>query len=383
MTILTIHNYYKQRGGEDVVFENEVKTLKEFGHNVIVYTKHNREIDNYNFFKKLLFFLKSFYNYQVVKEIKSIIKNNKIDIAHIHNVFPLISPAVYLLLKKNNIKIVQTLHNFRFLCPNALFFTKNRVCTKCLSGNFLHCIINKCYKDSFIFSTLYALIISINKKTFKKKIDRYIALTNFTKNIFAENGFNSEKIVVKSNPFFKQKTKRGENLNYFLYLGRISYEKGVEFLLESFTKLTEYKLVVAGTGEKLDQYKKMYSSSNIEYLGFVEGNRKINLIQHATAIIIPSICYENFPMAIAEAFSIGTPVIASEIGSIPFIVQNNTNGLLFKTGDLFSLKDACKILIQDGNKREEMGDNGHKQFLQEMEITKNIKKLVEIYLELL
>src|SRR4030042_2357462 len=167
MTVLAIHNYYKHRGGEDAVFENETVYLEKNGYKVIKYIRNNNEIDDYSFLNKIKFFFKSFYNKETVKDLKKVLTLNKIDIAHVHNVFPLISPSVYYFLYSKKIKIVQTIHNFRFICPNGLFFTHNKICTRCINGNFLNCIILKCYKNSVVFSILYALVIFLNQGTFR------------------------------------------------------------------------------------------------------------------------------------------------------------------------------------------------------------------------
>src|SRR4030042_2544230 len=167
MNILIIHNYYKHRGGEDAVFENESNALEKLGHKVIKYTRNNREIDDYSILQKLGFIFSLFNNKKTIDDLKIILSGNRIDIAHIHNIFPLISTSVYRFLKENNIKIVQTIHNYRFLCPNALFFRWNKNCMLCAKGNFFYCMIFKCFKKSFILSTLYSLIVMRNQKIFK------------------------------------------------------------------------------------------------------------------------------------------------------------------------------------------------------------------------
>ena len=151
MTILAIHNYYQIKGGEDSVFDQETEALEKAGFNVIRYTKHNDETNNLSVIHKIKYFFSALYNFKTVKDIKKIIKNNQIDIAHIHNVFPLISPSVYNILAVNGIKIVQTLHNYRFLCPNGLFLRKNKICMLCKSGAYINCFFKKCYKNSLLY----------------------------------------------------------------------------------------------------------------------------------------------------------------------------------------------------------------------------------------
>ena len=193
MNILLIHNYYQKHGGEDSVFENECNALKKAGHKIIIYSRRNDEIKKFNIIQKFYFFFDSVYNKRTVKDLEKITDENKIDIAHIHNVFPLISCSAYVFLKSINIKIVQTIHNYRFLCPNGQFFRKNRICQLCKKGNLLYCVIFKCYKNSFLFSALYAYIIKKYRVVFKNFIDGYIALTGFTKKLFIDAGYDEKK----------------------------------------------------------------------------------------------------------------------------------------------------------------------------------------------
>jgi len=379
MTVLAIHNYYKHSGGEDAVFENETEYLEKKGHKVIIYIRNNYEIDNYSFSNKIKFFFKTLYNRETAKDLKKILTLNKIDIAHVHNVFPLISPSVYHFLYREKIKIVQTFHNFRFICPNGLFFTHKKICTRCIKGNFLNCIIFGCYKNSIIFSILYALVIFLNQGTFRKKITKYIALTQFAKDTFVKTGFDEKKIYVKDNGFIDSKIKRKESRGYFLFLGRISFEKGIDFLLESFLKLPEINLIIAGTGDNLEYYKSKYSGKNIVFKGFVKGEEKNNLLKEACALIVPSIWYEIYPVSIIETFSFGVPVIASKVGGLPFIINEGENGLLFNVLDFNSFKKCVEKLKNYTDLRGKLGDNARNTFLNRMDMSKNIFKLIDIY----
>ena len=378
--ILLIHNYYKIRGGEDVVFEQEAEALEKRGHKVIKYTRHNEEIDQYGFWEKISFFWRAISNQRTKRELEALLEKHKIEIAHVHNVFPLISPIIYKILHKHKIKVVQTLHNYRFLCPNGLFYRNKQICQRCSKGDFWSCVIHKCYKDSFIFSLLYAFIIKLNQKNFKKNIDGYIALTQFAKNIFIDNGFKEKKVYVKDNGFFDPKKSQKASEGYFLYLGRISEEKGLDFLLASFAKMPEYKLKVAGAGFDLACYKEKYQNFvNIKFMGRVEGEKKDVLIQKTEALLMPSVCFENYPLAIGEAFSFGVPVIASKIGSIPFIVEEGQSGFLFEVNNFADFAAKLKKIYGQKALRKKMGQQARKVFEERMDFEINIKRLEEIY----
>lgn len=382
MNILIIHNYYKQRGGEDAVFENESKALEKCGHKVFRYIRNNKEIDDYSIFQKINFVFSMFNNKKTINDLKTIISNNKIDIAHIHNIFPMISTSVYKILKGNNIKIIQTIHNYRFLCPNAFFYRNNKNCMLCARGNFIYGMIFKCFKRSFIFSILYSLIIMKGQKIFKNYIDGYITLTDFVKDLLIKFGYSGEKLYVKDNGFIDNNIRRKKSEGYFLFLGRISKEKGIIFLLDFFKKFREFKLVIAGTGNEIDIYKKNYNYANIVFKGFVDGDNKNNLIQRSEAVILPSLWYENYPVSIIEAFCCGIPVIGSDIGGVPFIIEEGKNGLLFEAGDNDSLKGKIKLFINN-RLRERLGDNARKTFSNKMEMSNNVKILEKIYRDVL
>ncbi len=379
LNILAIHNYYQHRGGEDMVFEAETEALIQAGHTVLKYTRHNEELNKFSFLQKIMFFFRSVYNTETVNAIKEILKHNNIDIAHIHNTFPLISPSIFKILNKNNIKVVQTLHNYRFICPNGLFYDGVAVCELCKNGNTFYCIKKKCYKSSLVFSILYAIVVKLNNRVFKNMIDRYIALTEFTKNKFAECGFDNSKITIKYNFIMPKELKRGEDGGYYLYLGRISHEKGIDFLLEVFADLKEYKLIVAGGGDLLEYYKIRYADSkNIVFTGFMSGESKENLIINATAMIVPSICYETYSLSLAEAFAYGIPVIGSNFGGIPFLIKDGYNGVVIK-----DLEGLCMRLALDRLKseRDKLGDGAYQTYLDRMTPESNIEKLITIYKE--
>jgi hypothetical protein len=218
MNILQIHNLYQFKGGEDTVVEAERQLLLSNGHNVITLTAHNDDIKNYFKAKR------KFYN-----ELEDILHNYSIDIAHIHNVYQIIGSNIYELLKSNNIPIVQTIHNFRFLCPAGLFYNKGKICEKCKSGSFLHCALDRCYQNSYIKSAIMAYLVKLGRDSVTKSVDRFIVLNPFFKQKFVEAGFDDTKVVIKPNFIFDELKSTINELSdrggYALFLGRISQER--------------------------------------------------------------------------------------------------------------------------------------------------------------
>ena len=386
MRILQVHNFYQYPGGEDSVVDAEKQLLETKGHTVVQYLRHNDEIKKFNLFQKINFFLEALYSRRTLRELKKLINECKPDIAHIHNVFPLISPSVYFYLKKRNILIVQTIHNFRFLCPNGLFFIKGRVCEKCKNGNTLHCLLNKCYKDSLILSGFYAVLFGVHRKmkTFQKKIDIFIALNNFTKNKLVACGFSGHKIEIEDNFLFQKENPIRENYekeNYVIFIGRLSAEKGLLTLLKAFQKLDKIDLKIAGEGNQEDKLKKFVCESNIscvEFLGFVTGSHKWKLLQNARFSVIPSQCYEHFPRSVLESFSQGTPVIASRIGGLPELIEDGRNGLLFEPGDSDDLAQKIDYLYRNSDKVLEMSRYARKCVEERYSAERHYERLMAI-----
>lgn len=392
MNILVIHNYYKIRGGEDIVFENEVNALKEkHSVNVVSFCVSNKETDG-GFFKKIAYLFRIISgNSRLRNEILKIIKDNSIDIVHIHNVFPLITPFIYRSLKKHTtVKIVQTIHNFRFVCPSGLLFHNGKICCACLKKkNFKECVLSGCYRESKLFSALYSFLIKKNCKSLRNDIDCYLALNDFAASILAEAGFSRDKIKVRGNNLPDVKNNVRNEGEYYLFIGRISPEKGLENAIKAFVKLPECEFVIAGTGESEVILKEKYAAyKNIKFVGFADESVKEKLFLNAKAVIVPSIWYENFPMVIVEAFRCGIPVISNAWGAINGIVTDNVNGLLLGKEDDTDEKRAeniaksVRLFESDKSLRKRLGDNARQTFLEKMESGKSIADLVNIYEEL-
>lgn len=369
MKILQIHNEYKFRGGEDSVVRAEEELLKKNGNEVFKAIANNHH-------------LKSFFNerkkfYQILTKI---ITENRIDIVHIHNVYHIIGNDIYRLIYSMNIPIVQTLHNFRFLCPAGLFMdNSHQICEKCSQGSFINCTLKKCYQNSHFKSLGMSILAKNGKNEVVKYVDRFIVLNEFSKSRFLKYGFNPDRFVVKSN-FIEARKFVPTEYNYILYIGRLSPEKGVETLIEAFIQL-RMPLKIAGSGDEIYVNKlKVLAEKNkqIEFLGYVEGGIKEELIKKTKFLIIPSLCYENFPVSILDAYSFSKPIIASNIGGIPYIVKNGETGFLFEPGNFLSLKAVVEKMLEK-DRFIEMGVNGYKYFSENFTEKQNYEQLMSIY----
>ncbi|BCS80361.1 glycosyltransferase family 4 protein [Anaerocellum diazotrophicum] len=356
MKVLLVHEFYRQYGGEDRVFEQEKRLLRENGIEVYEYTFHNSDISLF----QLPFLVKNMiFNRKTYKDVKRIVRENKIDVVHCHNIFPYISPSVYVAAKESGAKVIQTLHNYRFICPNSTFYDykKNKICTKCLDKGIINAITSDCTYD-WMRNVVLALVNTIYKrKNIFDHVDKFIALTNFSKNIFVKFGIPAEKIAVKPNFIFEEDIKPVyEKEDYIIFVGRLSYEKGIMTLLQAMKELNdEVKLLIVGDGPLRDEVIKFIQKNNLKntkYLGPQKREKVLELIGKAKFLVFPSLWFEGFPMVLLEAFSVGTPVLASNLGGIPEIVEEGVNGRLFDPCEKNNIayiidKLACKIVYKN------------------------------------
>lgn len=381
--VLIVHNYYQVPGGEDTVVENEKNLLLDNGHEVVLYTRHNDEIKSRGILGKLILPFETIFSFKTYREVKKKIKEENIDIVHVHNTLPLISPSVYYSARSFKVPVIQTVHNFRLLCPAATLTKGNKVCEECIEKNLICSIKNKCYRGSLIQSMVSAFTLAFHRLigTYDK-VDGYIALTNFNKKKIM-NLINKDKIFIKPN-FVKENNKIVKsNINdYFLFLGRIDELKGVRLLVEAWKEVNNSRLLIVGKGpleNEINKYIKENCINNIELLGFKQKDEVMKLISNAKALIVPSQCYEGFPMTIAESLSMGIPIIAGNIGNLSTIINDGKNGLLFKYNDKNSLIEKINRLKDDSNLFEKLSDGALRSFNREYNSVKNYELLINIY----
>ena len=378
MNILIVHNFYKIPGGEDSVVKNEIELLKMHGHNVYTYFKDNKNISTNGIFNKIKLFKNTIFNRTIKKEIQAIIKENKIDIVHCHNTFPLISPSIYKYSKQMGCKAFQTIHNFRFLCASADFVRNECICQDCINKGMKCALKNKCYHNSFSQTlSWYKLQKNFRRKKLYKYVDKFICLTEFNKEILS-NIIPNEKIVVKPNfSFFERIEDSSKDKTHFLYIGRIEKIKGIQTLIDVFNKENMSKLVICGTGNDLNYFKNNMNNANIVFKGFCNKEELSKELDKSIALIVPSNWYEGFPMTIAEAMSVGVPIIARNIGNLPYIVKNNETGLLFNTNE--ELTGLVSYLNTSQEKRKELSNNCIKYVNEYLSPNENYKILMDIY----
>jgi glycosyltransferase involved in cell wall biosynthesis len=372
MKILQIHNKYRHYGGEDVVVDNEYKLLKDNGYAVNQLFFSNDTVSP----------VKLFNNVEAFNKTLKRIDEFQPDVIHVHNLFYSASPSVLKAAKSRKIPVVMTLHNYRLVCLNALFLRDSKVCTKCKNLSFpYYGVKNKCFQDSYLKSTLLASFITYSKiyKTWDSSVDRFIVLTPFIKSLIIDSSLKISKdhIVVKPNStddILKPEVFR-DNKN-FLFIGRLSKEKGVEVMLEAFNKMPELKLDIIGNGDLLEYLQKK-ANKNIIFHGAKDKSFIKKKLNQVKALIFPSIWYEGLPNTLIEAFSAGTPVIASNIENINQIVISGYNGVTFIPNNSDDLVN--KTLKFSVENTEEYSLNARRQFEDTYTHRGNFESLKEMY----
>ena len=390
MKILICHNYYQNKGGEARVALEEKELLESKKHRVILFGKDNQEIDNYTFIQKTRLSYETVFSRSTYKKVIEIVREEKPDIAHIHNVFPLISPSVYYALKKMNVPVVQTVHNYRFLCPNGLFLNnEGKICEKCKEGNFFNAVVGKCYRDSYLQTCVMAATLYLHHKlrTFTNKIDVFIAPSNFLRKKLIEGAMPEKKILVKPHFVEYREIKPSYEFdNYAVYMGRLSHEKGLFTLLRAWKKIPDVTLMIMGDGairNKLENFVIQKEITNIEFLGFVGGSEKFEILKKAMFMIFPSELYESFGHTIIESFACGTPVIASRIGAVTELIKEGRNGLLFEPGNIGDLRKKILYLIENPKLTIPMRHYARKITEEKYSSEVGYKNLMQIYNKLL
>ena len=395
MRIIQVHNYYKQAGGEDEVVAAEKAMLIDAGHQVITYYKNNDAISGFR--SMLISSMKTIWNPATVIEFRKLLKKNRPDLVHCHNTFPLISPAIYWACAKEKIPVVQTLHNYRLLCPSANLFFKGEIYESSIGKLFpWQAVKDRVYRNSRVGTLVVVSMLFLHRiiGTWKNKVTLYIALTQFQKEKMIEGGLPENLIMVKPN-FISEEPEImiSDSLNIesncpiLLFVGRLSPEKGCSLLIHALKKLEKKDkkqplLLIAGDGPEKNLLEKLCISLNlkdIRFLGLQSREQIQYLMAKADLLIFPSLWYEGFPMTIVEALNRGLPVVASNIGSMRSIIVDGINGFKFKPGDIDNLADCIKNALENSNEIKEMRDRMLNKPNPEYKSSGNLESLLQIY----
>lgn len=382
MRIFVIHNYYQQAGGEDIVFANEQKLLRSHGHEVLTYEADNHEIQTIHPTQAMI---ETIWSVPVYRKLVQILQSERPDVVHFHNTFMRISPAAYYACQKANVPVVQTLHNFRLLCANATFYRNGSVCETCLHQSIpLAGVRHACYRESRLQSMVVAGLLTTHRllKTWQQQVNVYIALTAFARQKFIEGGLPADKIRVKPNFIVNDPGQRPQAGQYALFVGRLSAEKGIRLLAEAWGELSEIPLKIVGDGPLYAEIAATLQSqpqNAVEMLGRQDHETILALMKGAAFLVLPSECYEGFPMTIAEAYACGLPILAANHGAMAESVHHGKTGLHFMPGDAGDLVRQVRWAWQHPAEMSTMGEHARAQYEQCYTAERNYAQLIQIY----
>jgi glycosyltransferase involved in cell wall biosynthesis len=359
-TVLLVHNRYRERGGEEGVYEAEARLLQQFGHRVIRYERDSRTVPAMSTARVAL---RSVWSVTDYGELRDLVRREGVGLVHFHNTFPLISPAAHYAARAAGVAVVQTLHNFRLFCPGGLFLRDGVPCEKCLVRAVpWPAAVHRCYRDSVAASTAVAGMLTLHRvaRTWQTRVDAFVALSRFARDRFIRGGLPAEKVhigtgIVELPQQFVpgQAQDRGA---HFLYVGRLEQEKGIDVLLRAWEMLpADLELQIIGDGERRGLVEEAAGRDpRIRWAGQLSRERVLEAMRGAYALVFPSLCYENFPAVLAEAQAVGLPVVASDLGSGAELVADGGFGLLFHPGDAAALASAVLTLTQDRERHAQL-----------------------------
>jgi len=383
MRILLVHCRYRQRGGEDSVFETEVSQLSEAGQDVSLCEFSNDDIAAGSAIEKLRTGIQTVWATESVKQLRERVRSERPDVVHFHNTFPVLSPRAYRVCREEGVPVVQTLHNFRTFCAGAMLMRDGKVCEACFGGHFYQGVRYACYRQSRLASAAVVAMQYVHHGmgTFTECVDAYIALTDFAKVKCVAGGLPESHIVVKPNSLTTDPGMGAGAGDYVLFVGRLSEEKGIRTLLEAWKVLTDIPLVMAGDGPLLDYVKARAQElgHRVTVLGRVSEAEVANLMGSARLLVMPSEWYEGFPMTAVEAYARGLPIIASRIGSLAEIVHDGVSGALFPAGDCAALAATVNELISDQERLGTFRRGARQQFVDHYSAANNVAALLSIY----
>jgi glycosyltransferase involved in cell wall biosynthesis len=355
-SVFLVHNHYQQPGGEDSVVRAEAALLRSYGHDLHEYRVYNSRIADMSAASLLK---ATIWNSGVYREILTRLTAIESTIAHFHNTFPLISPAAYYAARRRGVAVVQTLHNYRLLCPGAVFFRDGDVCERCLGKAVPWAgVVHACYRSSRVATAAIAGMVSFHRAigTWGRMVDAYIALTEFARAKFIAGGIPAEKIAVVPN-FIDDPGIGRHGERSAVFVGRLAPEKGVETIAHAWRILAERRrgvpLKVIGDGPL--ETLRTEAPAEVEWLGWQPPEQVIRMMKDAAVLILPSRSYEGFPRTIVEAFATGLPVIGSRLGSIAEVIGDGRTGRLCRPGDALELAGVVEQLFDDERTLQEMG----------------------------
>jgi glycosyltransferase involved in cell wall biosynthesis len=383
LSVLCVHNRYIQPGGEDQVFESEAQLLAQNG--VRVEKVEEQTAYPSGLVCKIEAAMDCVWSRSWHQKFKTLLRDMRPDVVHIHNFFSVISPSVYYACKEEGVPVVQTLHNYRLACPAASFYRDGKICEECLDRGPFHAVKYGCYRESKLATAALATMLEVHrrKNTWTEMVDCYVALTEFAREKMIQGGLPADKIRVKPNFVLPDPGPRTSDGDYALFVGRLVDLKGVGTLIKAWSKLpASIPLVIAGDGPYRPEMEKLISDfklANVDYRGRLSRNETLATMKGARFLMFPSEWYEGFPVTIAESFACGVPVLCSRLGGMQEIVDDGRTGLHFTSGDAADMAEKVQWAWSNPEETSNMGLEARAEFEAKYSAERNFGMLTEIY----
>jgi glycosyltransferase involved in cell wall biosynthesis len=379
LRVLTVHNFYQRPGGEDFIFSSERDLLRQFGHEVSEYTDTNLRIKTTN---PVRVAVEAIWSTDSYNRILAALRECHPDIVHFHNTFSVISPSAYYACRKYGVPVVQTIQNYRLLCPSANFLRNRQPCEECLGKTPpWPAVVHGCYHTSGIQTSVIALMLTYHRwrRTWQTKVDAFIPPTNFLREKLILGGIPPENIFVKPNGLHPDPGQTDAPREYILSIGRFSEEKGLRLLFDAWRSHPEIPFRVIGSGPMENEIRRSIGNANVSISNWLPHPEAIQAIKNARCLVLPSICYEGFPMIIAEASGCGVPVIASRLGAMTEIIEDGKNGLLFTPGNGAEFAQKIEWAWNHPGELARMGKAARQEYEEKYSAERNYENLVNIY----
>jgi glycosyltransferase involved in cell wall biosynthesis len=390
LKVLFVHNHYQLRSGEAQVFEHDRQAAQLAGHELISYTRDNRELEDYGPLQRLTLAARTTWAWDTQRALSRLIERERPAIAHFVNTLPLVSPAAFWTCRRHALPVVYNVQNYRLACPAATLLRDGAICTECPEHGLSRSVIHACYRGSRAASLAVAVATQVHRSlgTFAHAVDRFVVPSSFmARTLIQHAGLDPHKLVVKPNSVGPDPGPQPACGDYLLFAGRLTLEKGILTLLDAYSDLTAAPpLRVVGDGPLRAQLEARVATdpclASVELVGAVTHPEAVAQIRGARALIVPSQWYEGVPLSLLEAFACAVPVITARIGSLAELVKERENGLLFEPGDASALRDTLRELLDRPHLASELGARGRETYLAQHTLEHNARALTAIYREL-
>ncbi|TMA33760.1 MAG: glycosyltransferase [Deltaproteobacteria bacterium] len=365
MRIAIFHNRYLQRGGEDTAVDGEAELLEKGGHRVERCLVENRDALARPL-SALRTALRARRNPHSASLVATLLRAGPVDVAHVHNFFPVLSPSLHEALSSRGVPVVQTLHNYRLLCANGNLLREGRACEECLTRGPWHAVRYGCYRGSRLQTAVWAEVVAHHRArgTWLRCVDRFAALSEFARRKFIAAGLPGERIEV-ANQSLEDPGEPAPPGEGAIYVGRLSREKGVDLLIDAWREAIGTPLAIAGTGaEEGALRERARGVPRVRFLGALSHDAVLRELRAAAFAVVPSRCYENAPFAAVEALASARPVVAWRGGSLADVIEEGRSGLLFDALDPRSISATCRRLANDRQLVQRLGAGARERYLE-------------------